>query len=130
MIILLKLAAQLLSDCFVVTLKGKGVDLARYIQSLQRSKSVSGFSRPMSDQCLTSGYISDESDDSSFSAVSMDDSLFMNDEIESDGKFLLLLLICFSISHKDNVSKYKKLFLNYVCNFLRRKQKPIQTNTN
>uniref|UniRef100_A0A3B5R4E6 non-specific serine/threonine protein kinase n=1 Tax=Xiphophorus maculatus TaxID=8083 RepID=A0A3B5R4E6_XIPMA len=48
---------------------------------------------PMSDQCLTSGYISDESDDSSFSAVSMDDSLFMNDEIESDGKFLLLLLI-------------------------------------
>ncbi|XP_023203095.1 leucine-rich repeat serine/threonine-protein kinase 2 isoform X1 [Xiphophorus maculatus] len=63
----------------------KGVDLARYIQSLQRSKSVGGFSRPMSDQCLTSGYISDESDDSSFSAVSMDDSLFMNDEIESDG---------------------------------------------
>uniref|UniRef100_A0A3B3YG40 non-specific serine/threonine protein kinase n=1 Tax=Poecilia mexicana TaxID=48701 RepID=A0A3B3YG40_9TELE len=70
----------------------KGVSLARYIQSLQRSKSVSGFSRPMSDQCLTSGYISDESDDSSFSAVSMDDSLFMNDEIESDGKFFLLLL--------------------------------------
>ncbi|XP_054883005.1 leucine-rich repeat serine/threonine-protein kinase 2 [Poeciliopsis prolifica] len=63
----------------------KGVTLARYIQSLQRSKSVSGFSRPMSDQCLTSGYISDESDDSSFSTVSMDDSLFMNDEIESDG---------------------------------------------
>ncbi|XP_016534034.1 leucine-rich repeat serine/threonine-protein kinase 2 isoform X2 [Poecilia formosa] len=63
----------------------KGVSLARYIQSLQRSKSVSGFSRPMSDQCLTSGYISDESDDSSFSAASMDDSLFMNDEIESDG---------------------------------------------
>ncbi|XP_043980418.1 leucine-rich repeat serine/threonine-protein kinase 2 [Gambusia affinis] len=63
----------------------KGVSLARYIQSLQRSKSVGGFSRPMSDQCLTSGYISDESDDSSFSAVSVDDSLFMNDEIESDG---------------------------------------------
>ncbi|XP_027860193.1 leucine-rich repeat serine/threonine-protein kinase 2 isoform X2 [Xiphophorus couchianus] len=63
----------------------KGVDLARYIQYLHRSKSVGGFSRPMSDQCLTSGYISDESDDSSFSAVSMDDSLFMNDEIESDG---------------------------------------------
>uniref|UniRef100_M3ZKS1 non-specific serine/threonine protein kinase n=1 Tax=Xiphophorus maculatus TaxID=8083 RepID=M3ZKS1_XIPMA len=62
----------------------KGVDLARYIQSLQRSKSVGGFSRPMSDQCLTSGYISDESDDSSFSAVSMDDSLFMNDEIERE----------------------------------------------
>ncbi|XP_008409082.1 leucine-rich repeat serine/threonine-protein kinase 2 [Poecilia reticulata] len=63
----------------------KGVSLARYIQSLQRSKSVGGFSRPMSDQCLTSGYISDESDDSSFSTVSMDDNLFMNDEIESDG---------------------------------------------
>uniref|UniRef100_A0A3B3UI41 non-specific serine/threonine protein kinase n=1 Tax=Poecilia latipinna TaxID=48699 RepID=A0A3B3UI41_9TELE len=62
----------------------KGVSLARYIQSLQRSKSVGGISRPISDQCLTSGYISDESDDSSFSAASMDDSLFMNDEIESD----------------------------------------------
>ncbi|KAK5616671.1 hypothetical protein CRENBAI_001836 [Crenichthys baileyi] len=64
---------------------GKGVSLARYIQSLQRSKGVGGFSRPMSDQCLTSGYISDESDDSSFSGVSMDDSLFLNDDIESDG---------------------------------------------
>uniref|UniRef100_A0A3Q2E7T9 Uncharacterized protein n=1 Tax=Cyprinodon variegatus TaxID=28743 RepID=A0A3Q2E7T9_CYPVA len=48
------------------------------------------------DQCLTSGYISDESDDSSFSAVSMDDSLFMNDDIESDGKFLTFV---FSFSY-------------------------------
>ncbi|KAM4554332.1 leucine-rich repeat serine/threonine-protein kinase 2 [Fundulus diaphanus] len=64
---------------------GKGVSLARYIQSLQRTKSVSGFSRLLSEQCLTSGYISDESDDSSFSAMSVEDSLFMNDDIESDG---------------------------------------------
>ncbi|XP_015257830.1 PREDICTED: leucine-rich repeat serine/threonine-protein kinase 2 isoform X2 [Cyprinodon variegatus] len=68
----------------------KGVSLARYIQSLQRSKGIVAFSRLMSDQCLTSGYISDESDDSSFSAVSMDDSLFMNDDIESDGSDSLL----------------------------------------
>ncbi|KAM6937582.1 leucine-rich repeat serine/threonine-protein kinase 2 [Xenentodon cancila] len=63
----------------------KGASLARYIQSFQRCKSVSFFTRPMSDQCLTSGYISDESDDSSFSAMSMEDSLFMNDDLESDG---------------------------------------------
>ncbi|XP_041852289.1 leucine-rich repeat serine/threonine-protein kinase 2 isoform X2 [Melanotaenia boesemani] len=63
----------------------KGMSLARYIQSFQRSKSTGGFSRPMSDQCLTSGYISDESDDSSFSVVSMEDSLFINEDMESDG---------------------------------------------
>ncbi|XP_039990029.1 leucine-rich repeat serine/threonine-protein kinase 2 isoform X2 [Xiphias gladius] len=63
----------------------KGMSLARYIQSLQRSKSVSGPLRSMADPCLTSGYISDESDDSSFSLVSMDDSLFFNDDMESDG---------------------------------------------
>lgn len=41
----------------------------------------------MSDQCRTSGYISDESDDSSFGAFSADDSLFLNDDVEeSDGK--------------------------------------------
>lgn len=62
------------------------MSLARYIQSLQRSKSVSGPLRSMADPCLTSGYISDESDDSSFSLVSMDDSLFFNDDMESDGK--------------------------------------------
>uniref|UniRef100_A0A3B4TIW6 non-specific serine/threonine protein kinase n=1 Tax=Seriola dumerili TaxID=41447 RepID=A0A3B4TIW6_SERDU len=64
----------------------KGMSLARYIQSLQKSKSVSGPPRSMADPCLTSGYISDESDDSSFSFVSMDDSLFFNDDMESDGK--------------------------------------------
>ncbi|XP_072242518.1 leucine-rich repeat serine/threonine-protein kinase 2 isoform X2 [Leuresthes tenuis] len=63
----------------------KGMSLARYIQSFQRSKSISCFSRPMSDQCLTSGYISDESDDSSFSVVSVEDCLFTNDDMESDG---------------------------------------------
>ncbi|XP_061576882.1 leucine-rich repeat serine/threonine-protein kinase 2-like isoform X1 [Cololabis saira] len=64
---------------------GKGVGLARYVQSLQRSRSAGFLARPMSDQCLTSGYISDESDDSSFSVVSTEDSLFINDDMESDG---------------------------------------------
>lgn len=62
------------------------MSLARYIQSFQRSKSSSGPLRPLADPCLTSGYISEESDDSSFSFVSMDDSLFFNDDMESDGK--------------------------------------------
>ena len=65
---------------------GRGMSLARYIQSIQRSKSISGPSRAMTDSCLTSGYISDESDDSLFSCFSMDDSLIFNDDMESDGK--------------------------------------------
>lgn len=60
--------------------------MARYIQSFQRSKSNSGPLRSLADPCLTSGYISEESDDSSFSFVSMDDGLFFNDDMESDGK--------------------------------------------
>ncbi|XP_047189516.1 leucine-rich repeat serine/threonine-protein kinase 2 isoform X2 [Scophthalmus maximus] len=64
---------------------GKGMSLARYIQSLQKSKSISGPSRSMADPCLTSGYISDESDDSIFSLVSMDDGLIFTDDMESDG---------------------------------------------
>ncbi|XP_059191354.1 leucine-rich repeat serine/threonine-protein kinase 2 [Centropristis striata] len=64
----------------------KGMSLARYIESLQKSKSTSGPPRSVGDPCLTSGYISDESDDSSFSFMSMDDSLlYNNDDMESDG---------------------------------------------
>ncbi|XP_028304639.1 leucine-rich repeat serine/threonine-protein kinase 2 [Gouania willdenowi] len=61
----------------------KGISLAKYIQSLQRSKSTSQPPRRTTDPCMTSGYISDESDDSSF--VSMEDNLFFNDDMESDG---------------------------------------------
>ncbi|XP_051807400.1 LOW QUALITY PROTEIN: leucine-rich repeat serine/threonine-protein kinase 2 [Acanthochromis polyacanthus] len=63
----------------------KGVSLARYIQSFHRPKNGSGPLRSIPDPCLTSGYISDESDDSSFSIFSGEDGLFPNDDMESDG---------------------------------------------
>ncbi|XP_029951513.1 leucine-rich repeat serine/threonine-protein kinase 2 isoform X2 [Salarias fasciatus] len=65
--------------------RSKGMTFARYIQSLQRSRCASGPSRAMTDPCLTSGHISDESDESSFSFASADDGLFFNDDMESDG---------------------------------------------
>ncbi|XP_040018624.2 leucine-rich repeat serine/threonine-protein kinase 2 [Gasterosteus aculeatus] len=59
--------------------KSKGVSLARYIQSLRRSKSVNGPPRSPGEPYLTSGYISDESDD-----CSLEDSLFYKEDMESD----------------------------------------------
>ncbi|KAK2842680.1 hypothetical protein Q5P01_012880 [Channa striata] len=68
----------------------KGMSLAKFIKSLQRCKSMSGPARSITDPCLTSGYTSDESDDSNFSFFSMDDSLFFIDDMESDGSDSLL----------------------------------------
>ncbi|KAM8890843.1 leucine-rich repeat serine/threonine-protein kinase 2 isoform 3-T4 [Spinachia spinachia] len=63
----------------------KGVSLARYIRSLQRSKSASGPPTSPGESDLTSGSISDESDDCGFSAASLEDSWLCKEDMESDG---------------------------------------------
>lgn len=71
------------------------MNLARFIQSSQRSKKRSSMPRSPVDPCLTSGYISEESDDSNFSFVFMDDAQIFNDDTESDGGVL-----AFTPSHR------------------------------
>ncbi|XP_062317748.1 leucine-rich repeat serine/threonine-protein kinase 2 isoform X1 [Osmerus eperlanus] len=69
----------------------KGARLGQYVCSFQRIKSTPCPLRSLADPCLTSGYMSDESDDSSF--VSLEDSLVFYDDMESDGSDSLSLAL-------------------------------------
>uniref|UniRef100_A0A3P8ZVY0 non-specific serine/threonine protein kinase n=1 Tax=Esox lucius TaxID=8010 RepID=A0A3P8ZVY0_ESOLU len=64
----------------------KGMCLACYVRSLQKSKTTPDPLSPRSsaDPCLTSGYLSDESDDSSFPCLG--DGLVFTFDLESDGE--------------------------------------------
>ncbi|XP_019895920.2 leucine-rich repeat serine/threonine-protein kinase 2 isoform X2 [Esox lucius] len=79
------LLAEITSTNNLPPCTSKGMCLACYVRSLQKSKTTPDPLSPRSsaDPCLTSGYLSDESDDSSFPCLG--DGLVFTFDLESDG---------------------------------------------